>query len=144
MMPTQSRYLKIMYQNPTTPTTNHINKWENGKLIVRNYMIGVNVIPYPNLAWSSILSSRRMTPIVLQLVTSHNAHSWTSPKLSSLALGEKMKMGVLQTLVLWVQISIQGESQQQQVHQRSNIYSQWGYVTTWTCQCCWTPVVMLV
>ena len=77
------------------------------------------------------------------IMTSHNAHVWTSSSCPPW-LWKKKEMGVLQTHVLWVHISIQGELQQRQVRPHSNTYLQRGHATTWACQFCWTQIVMLV
>ena len=42
------KFGKTVRRDPTTPTTNHKNKWESVGLIDSYYVVGVTVIPYPS------------------------------------------------------------------------------------------------
>jgi hypothetical protein len=61
-----------------------------------------------------------------------------------MSFGEKRKMGVLETPILCVHISLQSGFWERQVHSCSNIHIQPSHMPSWACWCGCTRVVMLI
>ena len=84
------RFRKSMRRNPTTPTADHKNKWENDGFMDGYYVVGVTAIPYPSYG---VIINVSKDDITYRITIGDIPHCMCPnfTKISSQALGKKGK-----------------------------------------------------
>ena len=102
-----SNFSKIMHHNAIIRAIEDTNKLENDGLMDKYYVVGVIAIPYPRFGMFTNIISIHDNSWCVAIDDIPQYACMDFIKLSSMALGKK-EFGVLQTFVLWDQISTSG------------------------------------